>query len=270
MRVYIFSLWMFFAAALCLAQDGEKKGGFLQGLKNLGEKASEKLNEAAEGIGAGSGSGVFDPSKRSDPDAANWDIEKLDTAKNAPYMSGVEKDVVLEMNKVRTNPKKYAELYIEPKLKYFYGKNYSVPGKITMVTQEGAAAVNACAAALKSARGASMLSPEQGLTKAVYDHAADQGKTGQTGHGGSDKSSPFTRISRYGKSGNTAGENISYGENTGREIVCQLLIDDGVPSRGHRTNIMNGAYTQTGVGVGTHPQYRYMCAIVYANGYISN
>jgi uncharacterized protein YkwD len=239
-------------------------------LDSMGQSVSEAVNNSGAGSGGSVSSARFDPAKRGDPDAANWDIAKLDTAKDADYLSGVEKDVVLETNKVRTDPKKYAELYIQPRLKYFSGKNYSVPGQITIVTQEGAAAVNGCIAALNRAKAAGILSPESGLTRAVYDHAADQGKTGQTGHGGSDGSTPFTRIARYGKGGNPAGENISYGGNTGRDIVCQLLIDDGVPSRGHRTNIMNGSYTQTGVGFGTHPQYRYMCAIVYAKGYTSN
>ena len=209
---------------------------------------------------------------RADPDAANWDIEKLDTAKDAEYLLPVAKDVILEMNKVRTNPKKYAELYIQPRLRYYSGKNYSVPGQITIVTQEGAAAVNACIAALGRAGSAGILMPEKGMSLATKDHVADQGKTGQTGHNGSDRSTPESRMKRYGKfSGSwTLAENIAYGETTGRDIVCGLLIDDGVPGRGHRTNIMNRAFTQTGAAYGTHPRYRASCTIAYGSGYISN
>jgi len=97
-------------------------------------------------------------------------------------------------------------------------------------------------------------------------------KTSRKGHNGSDGSTPETRMKRYGVfSGSwTYGENIAYGDTTGREIVCSLLIDDGVRDRGHRTNIMNKAFTQTGVGYGTHTQYRTTCTITYANGYSSN
>ena len=213
-----------------------------------------------------------DPNRRADPDAANWDIKTLDTAANVDYLTGIEKDVILEMNKVRTNPKKYAELYIQPRLRYFSGNNYSVPGQITIVTQEGATAVNGCITALNRANSVGILTPERGLSLAAKDHVTDQSRTGQTGHNGSDRSTPETRMRRYGAFGGswTLGENIAYGDTTGREIVCSLLIDDGVPSRGHRTNIMNRAFTQTGVGYGTHTQYRTSCTITYANGYSSN
>ncbi|MCL2243971.1 MAG: CAP domain-containing protein [Treponema sp.] len=211
-------------------------------------------------------------SSRGDPDAANWDIAVLDTAANVDYLTDIEKDVILEMNKVRTDPKKYVELYIQPRLRYFNGRNYSVPGQITLVTQEGSAAVNACITALNRASSAGVLTPERGLSRAAKDHVTDQSRTGQTGHNGSDRSTPETRMRRYGvfRGSWTLGENIAYGDATGREIVCSLLIDDGVPSRGHRDNIMNRAFTQIGVGYGTHTQYRTTCTITYAHGYTSN
>jgi uncharacterized protein YkwD len=120
-----------------------------------------------------------------------------------------------------------------------------------------------------------ILIPERGLSLAAKDHVTDQSRTGQTGHNGSDGSTPETRIKRYGVfSGywvfRALGENIAYGFTTGREIVCALLIDDGVPNRGHRTNIMHMVFTQTGVAYGTHTQYRTSCTITYANGYKSN
>jgi uncharacterized protein YkwD len=213
-----------------------------------------------------------DPNGRGDPDAANWDIAALDTAANADYLSGIEKDVILEMNKVRTNPGKYAELYIRPRLRYYSGNNYSLPGQAILITQEGASAVNECVTALSRASSVGILSPERGLSLAAKDHVTDQSRTGQTGHNGSDRSTPETRIKRHGVfSGSwTLGENIAYGDTTGRDIVCSLLIDDGVPNRGHRTNIMNRAFTQIGVAYGTHTQYRTSCTITYANGYKSN
>jgi len=56
----------------------------------------------------------IDQNRRGDPDATNWDISALDTAAETDYLSPAEKDVILEMNKARADPKKYAELYLNP------------------------------------------------------------------------------------------------------------------------------------------------------------
>ncbi|GBU21564.1 hypothetical protein R80B4_01460 [Fibrobacteres bacterium R8-0-B4] len=211
-----------------------------------------------------------EPSGRAGNETGDWDIKKLDVARNVSYLTEAEKDVILELNMARSNPKKYAELYIQPMLKYYNGNRYSEPGKTTLVSQEGASAAQECIAELSQTKGIGILTPEKGLHLAAKDHAADQGRTGESGHVGSDGSKMGDRVNRYCDAKRSAlGENISYGKNTGREIVLQLLIDDGVPSRGHRKIIMNGAYTQVGLSIGTHPKYGYLCVIDYANGYTS-
>lgn len=203
-------------------------------------------------------------------DAGDWDLRKLDTARDVDYMSAVEKDVVLEMNKVRTDPKKYAEMYVKPQLQYYNGNHYSVPGQITVIMTEGASAVRECIDELSKAKGADPLKPEKGLYLAARDHAYDLAKTGNTGHDGSDGSMPADRIRRYcerGKGMSAAAENISYGKTTGRDIVLQFIIDDGVSSRGHRKNIMNDTYTHVGVSTGTHNEYKTSCVVDYAVNY---
>ena len=182
--------------------------------------------------------------------------------------------LILEQNKARSDPQKYAELYILPMLQYFNGLIYSAPGKMANITQEGAAAVNECIAALNSAAAVGILRPERGLSLAAKDHVADQGRTGGTGHNGSDGSTPDIRMMRYGaftdQQWRGGGENIAYGPTTGRDIVICLLVDDGVPGRGHRTNLLNNVYTQTGVGFGPQSYYGRNCTINYATGYRSN
>ena len=65
------------------------------------------------------------------------------------------------------------------------------------------------------------------------------------------------------------GENIEYESKTGRDIVVKLLIDDGVTGRGHRKIIMDGHYTQVGVGFGTHKKWSTVTTIDFADGYRS-
>ena len=167
------------------------------------------------------------------------------------------------MNKARTNPSLYAELYITPRIKKFDGKVYNG----TLMTNEGVAVVNECISYMKKAKTLPVLNPEKGLSLAAQQHSSTQGETNQTGHTGVDGSTPFTRIEKYGTY-KTAGENISYGAMSGRDIVVQLLIDDGVSSRGHRKNIMNKDFSSSGVGfTKKHKTYGSVCVITYAGGY---
>ncbi|MCR4823477.1 MAG: CAP domain-containing protein [Treponema sp.] len=196
-------------------------------------------------------------------DADKWDIATLDTARNADYLSTVERDVILEMNKARTNPTLYAELYLEPRTKKFSGNIYND----TIMTKEGVKVVNECISYMKKAKALPLLNPEKGLSLAAQQHSSTQGETDQTGHTGVDGSTPFTRIEKYGTY-KTAGENIDYGATSGREIVVSLLIDDGVSSRGHRKNIMNKDFSSSGVGyTKKHKTYGSVCVITYAGGY---
>jgi uncharacterized protein YkwD len=59
------------------------------------------------------------------------------------------------------------------------------------------------------------------------------------------------------------GENISYGSAKGHDAVLQLAIDDGVPSRGHRTNIFKPDYAEVGPCEGPHKGYRNMAVGIY-------
>ncbi len=196
-----------------------------------------------------------------------WNLNLLNTAVNADYLTQVEKDVILEVNEFRSNPSRYAELYILPYRQYYKGNKLEIPGRITIITQEGIRALNNCLSELKKSHAAPLLYPAKGLCRAAEDHAKDQGRTGKVGHTGSDGSTMADRVSRYGKWLKTIGENIDYGNSTAREIVISLLIDDGVPSRGHRKNLLNDTFNKIGVAVGPHPIYGYVCVIDFAGDY---
>ncbi len=189
------------------------------------------------------------------------------TQANSPsYLSAIERGIVAETNKVRANPRSYLEL-LEKWKKQFKGKQVYIGNRTYLNTQEGIKPVNEAIQVLKKTAPVSTLSPSKGMSLAAKDHVRDQGKTGQTGHNSSNGSTPSERLNRYGRWQRAMGENISYGPDTAQQVVMQLIIDDGVLDRGHRSNIFNPAWRVIGVACGPHPKFRIVCVMDYASGY---
>ena len=173
--------------------------------------------------------------------------------------------VFAELNKVRENPGLYVHYLLEMRSK-FEGKNIR-DGNILLRTNEGVKAVDEAIAFLKKAEPLPAFELSRGMSLAALDHVKLQGKTGKTGHKGADGSKPDQRLNRYGKWYKSMGENIAYGDHTPHDVVLDLIIDDGVPGRGHRTNIFNPDYTKVGVAYGPHTKYGSMCVITFAGDY---
>lgn len=103
-----------------------------------------------------------------------------------------------------------------------------------------------CYKFLMSQKPLSPLKLSETLTLAASDHAKDLAKTGMMGHTGSDGSSMADRISRRGQgqwmgsmAENVGSDFLVEGRNHALKTVMGLIIDDGVPSRGHRRNIFS-------------------------------
>lgn len=176
-----------------------------------------------------------------------------DLLAQAGYLTKFDKEVIAEVNKARQNPAAYAEILAARRPSYN--------------GQEGVGALDEAIAFLRAASPLPPLQPSPGMSMAATDHVNDTGPKGITGHDGSDGSSSFERIDRYGDRSGYVGENISYGMNSAQDVVAQLIIDDGVPSRGHRENIFNPQYQFIGVDTGSHAQYQTMTVLNFAGQY---
>lgn len=183
------------------------------------------------------------------------------------YLSGLENAVLEELNLARTNPQTYAKL-LEDYRATFNGKIAKRPGKIDLMTKEGTRAVDEAIAALKRQKPLDAMRPSKGMSKGAMDHVKDIGPKGITGHSGSDGSKPFDRINRYGEWQQTAGENISFGNDQGRAVIIQLIVDDGVSNRGHRINIYKKEFNRVGIACGPHKVYGTMCVQTFAGEYV--
>ena len=182
------------------------------------------------------------------------------------YLSGLEREVIDELNLARTQPKVYAEFLAEYS-SLFIGHEVHEPGKTIIITQEGRNAVNEAIRFLKNQKPLARLTPSRGMSKGAGDMVRMQESTTQTGHQGRDGSTFAERISRYGTWNGSCSENIDYGNNSARRIVMALIVDDGVRSRGHRMSIFEPRFVKAGVSFGRHKTYSYMCVIEYAVGY---
>ena len=205
------------------------------------------------------------------------------TAAAAPALSDDElcRAVLAEINAARADPAAYAAKVEALYLPFFEGAGddelcmrdpeNEVPGAPLLRTQEGPRAVHECAAALRAFGGKAAAPPlaelSEPLSRAAAEHAADIGASGETSHDGADGSGPQDRIERHGEWQVTLGENLSFGCRGAARVVCQLLVDDGVASRGHRKNTLNPKFAVAGIAAAEHAKFGRCCVIDFVGGY---
>jgi uncharacterized protein YkwD len=103
------------------------------------------------------------------------------------------------------------------------------------------------------------------LAAAALEHVTAQGAAGQTGHAGANGEAFDARLRRHGVDADMRGENIAYGPARPSDVVRELIIDSGVPDRGHRRNIFYATFETAGVSCGPHRDYAAMCVMDFAS-----
>lgn len=91
--------------------------------------------------------------------------------------------------------------------------------------------------------GCPALATDARLTEAAVGHSADMAVNDFFSHTGSDGSTPAERVEEQGYGWLAIGENIAVGYPTAEAVVAGWM-----GSAGHRANILNCGYTETGVG----------------------
>jgi uncharacterized protein YkwD len=145
-----------------------------------------------------------------------------------------EKNAYHYLNYARTKPKEFCEKFVVPN----WDKSNSYHNSLVKT--------------LRAMAPVPPVFPEFRLFQSALCHARTSGKTGYVGH-------DRQKDPRTGSSCNSffMGECCSYGRNNGLGIILQLLIDNGVPSLGHREICLSRGYTNVGISIQPHEGYNY-------------
>ena len=184
----------------------------------------------------------------------------LSAAVPARAQTPFEVQVLAELNAARRDPAGYVE-QLRRYRGYYHANIVAAPGaRVRYLTQEGAAPVDEAIGFLQHQGEHGELTPAGTLESAAADHCAEQAADGAVGHLGPDGSTPSDRVARRG-GGIYVAEVIAYGADSAADVIRQLIIDDGVPDRGHRALLFADKLRFAGVSCGPHPEYRAMCVI---------
>jgi len=155
---------------------------------------------------------------------------KLDPAKY-PFMKGEELEMVEEINLVRSNPKGYIphikEYIKEMRNTKSFGFGDPVADSYELIEQ------------LEETAPLSILVPSECVYTAAKKHGEDRKQAGSNDHVGTDGSWPWDRVLRECTHMRDGNENLVGGPANVRRAVILLLVDSGIPNRGHRTTLLN-------------------------------
>jgi uncharacterized protein YkwD len=134
-------------------------------------------------------------------------------------------------------------------------------------TKEGSAAVAEAVQCLMSTTPLPRLELSEGISSACQRHVDDIGRSGGIGHEMSDGTTLVQRVESVGEWRGNLVEILDFGSFDAREVVFNLLIDDGLPTRFHRTALLTESYNNIGIGFGSHEKYDTTVVIVLASNF---
>lgn len=172
--------------------------------------------------------------------SAEWDKPEYlicNTAAHVAYLSDNEKTVIYILNLARMNPALFAKTVVKAYPDY--------SGNSKLISSEY---FTGLLRFLEKKQSMPLLYPERTLFESARCHAETSGVAGYIGHNRRTKACRDLET--------FMGECCQYGYQDPLSIVMDLLIDEGVPSLGHRI-ILFKPHTQIGVSIQPHKKYRW-------------
>jgi hypothetical protein len=201
----------------------------------------------------------------SNVNAQKWtdaEFRKANTAANASYLSNEEKNIVMYMNLIRLDGEKFYYTFLEDYINNYNAKvrkyrNYNEL-RITRTNSYYTSLLKH----LRGVKNLQMFYPDDKLTSLSRNHAQDLNRNNLDTHESSNGDKFSKRLSKYFPN-KAMSENIDFGYSNSLDIVCHLLLDCGVPSLGHRFNLLDQKYklNTVGVSIQPHPSYTW-CAVI--------
>jgi hypothetical protein len=185
--------------------------------------------------------------------------EKANTAVKADYLSADEKEVFRYLNLARIDGARFYESFINT---YIENNNAVYTPYISKSNKY----LSSLKKDLAKIHNLPLIMPDERIFKASEFHANDMGTAGKTGHSSSDGTGFPDRMIKFLGTKYYLSENCCYGPDKGIDIVCRLLLDNGVPSLGHRKNILNPDQKSAGVSIRPHKEYEFNCVIDFYCG----
>ena len=172
--------------------------------------------------------------------SSEWDKPEYrvcNTAAAVSYLTEAEKQIIYVLNLARMNPPLFTKTVIE--------KYPSFVGRPDLVNSDYYITLRA---AMRNRKPLPLLQPDLRLYGSAQCHAVSSGERGYVGH---------NRMTRECKDAKYFfGECCQYGYDDPLKVVMALLIDEGVPSLGHR-DILLSPYNKIGVSLQPHRSYRW-------------
>ncbi len=168
-----------------------------------------------------------------------WDnplYAACNTGKHASYLSEREKDILFVLNLIRQYPGQFNETILA-----------TWPERQETPTLRQTTYYRSLAATLKNLSPKGLLTPDSLAWQSARCHALSSGKNSYTGH---DRQSNLCTQQKY-----YHAECCHYGFSDPVEIVVSLLIDEDVPSLGHREICLDDVYKKLGVAFAPHKEY---------------
>jgi len=132
-------------------------------------------------------------------------------------------------------------------------------------TVGGKAAVSEAIEFLSSCEPVEPLEINFVLENSSMELANDLWTSGRVGHEGISGSTLADRVEKFGVWNGTLGENIDYGKTSALGIVLSLIVDDGVPSKVNRMNILKPEFKYVGAALVQHKIHSHVCVIDFAS-----